>query len=303
MLNLLRSKFSNTWVQRLYRYFESGVDFRMHLLESLSPWCPESAKWWRYPELTVVNCNEYPEALTRLAEVCAPPFSCRKEQSKNLGLICPDFTEKLRALFANYGSDKSTIHDYYRVYSDVLSVLRTNRDLKLLEIGLGTNNSNLVSSMGANGMPGASVRAFRDALPNSLIYGADIDGSILFEEERIRTAWVDQMDSASYEKMLVELDLEQDRFDLIIDDGLHAVTANINSLVFALKYLNDGGFFVAEDIPERTLRAWWPVINIVSTNHGVLLVKCKSAYLLVVEKGISGTHPALYCHKILSPSN
>lgn len=286
MLGQIKNKLSDTWVQRIYRYFDSGVDFRMRVLMALSPWFPESAKWWRYPELTVGNCNAYPEALLRLSELYSSPVSYREYHAVNFGLISPDFTEKLATLFASYGSDKSTTHDYYRVYSDILSVLKTDRALNILEIGLGTNNSNLVSSMGANGMPGASLRAFRDALPASRIFGADIDESILFQEERIKTAWVDQMDAASYDKMRAQF--ATDRFDLIIDDGLHAVTANINTLIFALRHLNEGGYFVAEDIPERTLKAWWPAISILAEHHFFALVKCRSAYLMVVENGRSG---------------
>ena len=286
MLGQIKNKLSDTWVQRIYRYFDSGVDFRMRVLMALSPWFPESAKWWRYPELTVGNCNAYPEALLRLSELYSSPVSYPEYHAGNFGLISPDFTEKLATLFASYGSDKSTTHDYYRVYSDILSVLKTDRALNILEIGLGTNNSNLVSSMGANGMPGASLRAFRDALPTSRIFGADIDESILFQEERIKTAWVDQMDAASYDKMRVRF--ATDRFDLIIDDGLHAVTANINTLIFALRHLNEGGYFVAEDIPERTLKAWWPAISILAERHFFALVKCRSAYLMVIENGRSG---------------
>ena len=71
--------------------------------------------------------------------------------------------------------------------------------MNILEIGLGTNNVDVVSNMGRDGIPGASLRAFRDYLINSKIYGADIDKSILFSEERIETYFVDQTNDTSFE--------------------------------------------------------------------------------------------------------
>lgn len=48
--------------------------------------------------------------------------------------------------------------------------------------------------MHGGGVPGGSLRAYRDYLPNAKIYGAGIDASILFPEDRINTFVVDQLD-------------------------------------------------------------------------------------------------------------
>jgi hypothetical protein len=50
--------------------------------------------------------------------------------------------------------------------------------------------------------------------------------------------------------------------DLLIDDGLHTTEANINSLMFALKSLKAGGFFVIEDVRDETLVVWNYVASI-----------------------------------------
>jgi hypothetical protein len=70
--------------------------------------------------------------------------------------------------------------------------------LKILEIGIGTNNPSLVSTMGIYGTPGASLYSFREYLPNSQIYGADIDTNILFTHDRIKTFYVNQLDYSTY---------------------------------------------------------------------------------------------------------
>ena len=92
-----------------------------------------------------------------------------------------DNAMSLGNILQNNNSDKSTTHDYHILYSFVLDKLGVNSKLNLLEIGMGTNNPTIVSSMGVNGRPGASLYAFREYLPNSNIYGADIDKDILFE--------------------------------------------------------------------------------------------------------------------------
>lgn len=76
-------------------------------------------------------------------------------------------------IFSKNGSDKSTSHNYHILYSYILKKLDEN--INILEIGLGTNNPILVSTMGSNGRPGASLYSFREYLPKSNIYGADVD--------------------------------------------------------------------------------------------------------------------------------
>ena len=38
--------------------------------------------------------------------------------------------------------------------------------------------------MGKNGTPGASLKAFKEYLPNTNLYGADVDKDILFERRK-----------------------------------------------------------------------------------------------------------------------
>ena len=163
-----------------------------------------------------------------------------------------------------------------------MSKLGVDNELSIVEIGLGTNNPKLVSTMGKGGKPGASVRAFRDFLPNAEVFGADIDQDILFNEPRLRTAFVNQLDPGSLEAMKKEFGKE--RFDLIIDDGLHSVEANLNTLKFALRSINKGGWVIIEDIPHRTVNAWILVTNLLSSaNYLCGLVKCMRAYIFFLK--------------------
>ncbi len=93
---------------------------------------------------------------------------------------------ELKVLFDRHGSYKSTAHEYHLVYGPILADTAAVR--AVLEVGLGTNHRDVVSRMGFRGRPGASLRAFRDFLPNARIFGADVDCRVLFAEERIRTS-------------------------------------------------------------------------------------------------------------------
>jgi hypothetical protein len=111
--------------------------------------------------------------------------------------------EALKALFDHHGSDKANSHNYHILYSSILG--DGEKIENIFEIGLGTNNSDVVSNMGSGGKPGASLRAFRDYCPNANIYGADIDSRILFSEERIRTFYLDQTRLDSFQNLLIDL--------------------------------------------------------------------------------------------------
>ena len=121
----------------------------------------------------------------------------------------------------------------------------------VFECGLGTNNPNLQSNMTINGMPGASLRVWRDYFKNAQIYGADIDKDILFQEDRIKTYYVDQLNTPSIETMWGKIRIQN--FDIIIDDGLHTTDANINLFINSFNKLKKNGIYIIEDVHSLEL--------------------------------------------------
>ena len=96
-------------------------------------------------------------------------------------------------------------------------------------------------------------------------------------------ASVDQTDLRSFGDMTEELGC--DRFDLIIDDGLHSVEANINTLLFSSRALKVGGWVVIEDIPARTVGAWELIERVIAGPElQSTLIKCSASYLFTVKK-------------------
>lgn len=191
---------------------------------------------------------------------------------------------QLEILFNTWGSDKSQKHNYHLVYGSILA--RKETITAVLEIGLGTNNCNVVSNMGATGKPGASLRAFRDFLPHAQVYGADVDRQILFEEDRIRTFFVDQTDLRTFDALGQNVGVD---FDLIIDDGLHSPSANIAVLSFALNRLKPGGTVVIEDVGRVALPVWHVVASLLPTAFEPQIVLTQNAYMFIVRR--TGTPP------------
>jgi len=188
--------------------------------------------------------------------------------------------QALKELFDKYGSDKASGHNYHHLYGAIL-----NNPLQVtavFEIGLGTNNEDVVSNMGRAGRPGASLRAFRDHLPNARIYGADVDRRVLFEEERIRTFFIDQTDLRTIEALSTQID---EQFDLIIDDGLHAPNANLAAMMFGIPKLKPGGVFVVEDVHPAHLPIWQAVAALLPADrYQRFLALAAGGYLFVIQR-------------------
>jgi hypothetical protein len=163
----------------------------------------------------------------------------------------------LHELCDRWGSDKGSInlegphpypwppHTYADFYSQLFEHCRMSVKL-VFECGLGTTSAAYANNMGARGRPGASLRVWRDWFPNAQIFGADIDRAVLFEEDRIKTYFVDQTDQIAIASMWGEIG--QTGFDVMIDDGWHAFHAGISLFEGSLSYLRSGGVYIIEDV-------------------------------------------------------
>ena len=168
----------------------------------------------------------------------------------------PNELKLLKSIFDKNKTDKSNGHNYHIIYNYVLNIIGRNTNINLLEIGIGTNNPSVVSTMGIDGIPGASLRSFKEYLPNSNIFGADIDKDILFTEDRINTS--------SFLKLNNNFD--NIKYDIIIDDGLHSLSANLNTLLFGLENININGWIIIEDICKSQINNWNIIDSILNTN-------------------------------------
>ncbi len=232
-----------------------------------------------YPEITLRVLERFPHALDELGQYSNEVIEEASVYGFNLET---DISNLLKKAFDHHGSDKGH-HGYHLIYGEILSKIGWNKPMNILEIGLGTNNPKLISNMSEHGTPGASLRAFKDVIPNATIFGADIDKDILFSEERIKTAWVDQLNPRSFVSMNHQF--YNPTYDLIIDDGLHAISANLNTLLFGLTVLKKGGWIIIEDIPIHA-RVFWNTVNrlLPSSSFNKYMIKCPGPHVFVLQK-------------------
>ena len=163
------------------------------------------------------------------------------------------------------------------MYSKILNNLPPNPTI--LEIGIGTTNKSIPSNMGRDGFPGASLKAFSDYFPNSQIYGADVDTEILKDFKNVKTFYINQNDISTYQNEIID----KKNFDLIIDDGLHMQSANLNTVNFALERLKPGGMLIIEDITSSALNTWFIVEGLLREPYKLSLYECFDNYAVTIE--------------------
>ena len=242
-----------------------ALEFRQHTMKPLlrallrpvlSPTVFQSVRfrwWWLssyFPRLVISRFVKRTPQVRGIGAAQIPSHLAKQLQSVNA--LAPT---KMCRVMTKYGSDKGRLLKYTTVYSALFKD-RGNEPLRVLELGLGSNNPDVPSNMGVFGAPGASLRGWRDLFPHARVYGADIDRRILFQEDRIKTFYCDQLDPSSIRELWSQPDL-QGGADFIIEDGLHTFEANIAFLQESLGHLRPGGIYVTEDIMWNEVEQWY----------------------------------------------
>ena len=175
------------------------------------------------------------------------------DELRDVNVLAP--TEMCRVM-NRHGSDKGVggPHNYTPIYSALFGKLR-DRQIRIFELGLGTNHAGFAANMGRDGVPGASLHAWKELFPKALVYGADIDRSILFKEDRITTFYCDQLDSNAIKQLWAQPEL-QGGMDVIVEDGMHTFEGSVSFLNGSIDQLRPGGIYVIEDIANNTVGRW-----------------------------------------------
>jgi hypothetical protein len=141
----------------------------------------------------------------------------------------------------------------------------------------------------------------RELLPYALVYCADVDRDNLFEEDRIKTFYCDQLDRGAIRDFWSQPVLRAG-VDIIIDNGLHTFEANTSFLDKSLEYLRLDGLYVIEDIRDETIDNWRNQLETVYSkrlpNHEFALVIVPNSFndhdynLLIVHRPKVAAHAA-----------
>lgn len=197
-------------------------------------------------------------------------FLSKNKKIKLNYVVNSSSNSKLTELMNFYGSDKggrNNHHNYSEYYSELFFNERKNIK-NFLEIGLGTNDVNMLSNMGEKGIPLASLKAWRDYFDNAIIYGADIDKKILKNHERIKTYFVDQTDPKTIELLFKNIGISD--FDVILDDGLHDYNANICLFENSIKFLSNSGIYIIEDVYFKDKQKFINYFNNSDYNYSIV---------------------------------
>merc|ERR1711972_164104 len=95
--------------------------------------------------------------------------------------------------------------------------------------------------------PGASLWAWKDVFPTAQVMGLDVDRAALVQGQRVSSQVCNTMNVSQVEEVLEGRDLS---FQLIVDDGLHTLTAQQATLRALWPYLTVGGLYIIEDVAK-----------------------------------------------------
>lgn len=208
--------------------------------------------WWYFssyfPHLFISRIVRYTPQVRHFGAALVPSLA---KQLQTVNVLAPT---EMCFVMTKFGSDKGK-SKYTPLYSALFMKYR-DKPLRIFELGLGSDNPDVLSNMGMFGAPGASLRGWRQLFPHAHVYGADIDRGVLFEEDHIKTFYCDQLDRTSILKLWLHPDL-QNGVDFIIEDGLHTFEANVSFLEGSLDHLCPGGIYICEDIEWECFGKWY----------------------------------------------
>jgi hypothetical protein len=157
---------------------------------------------------------------------------------------------RVKEIFDNWGSDKSTKHNYEIIYAEFKKTINTSS--QILEIGCGSNDPEIRHAMSPDYIPLSSLQALREIYQTKNIEGADIDVKLEINND-FKVHYLDQFKRETLEEISKSFKLG---FDLIIDDGVHDISANYLTLLYFYKILNPQGKYVIEDVPTSLIESW-----------------------------------------------
>ena len=221
---------------------------------------------------TIFNIKNFSTSINNLIDT--------KPEIKKLNSLSKSDNEqnKLGELFTFYGSDKKALQ-YDLLYIDIFQNI--NNFTCLIEIGIGTNNEKVLSNMSEFGSPGASLRAFRDYLKSTNVIGLEFDKEVLFTEDGIDTFHYDQNNEEQVNNLSKKY---ENSVDVLIDDGLHSIVANINSIKLATNILKPQGYLIIEDINPASIKLYLLAFKLVENIFDYELYTNKSCLVACLRK-------------------
>jgi len=138
----------------------------------------------------------------------------------------------LKDLAYKYNVDKINGHENYMDFYEEYLFDDRMRVKNILEIGV---------------LDGNSLRMWREYFPNATIHGIEYNDCKYLENE-IENCKIYVGDQADIEFLKTFVEKADCLFDVIIDDGSHQMSHQIDSMKFLFNHVKNGGFYFVEDV-------------------------------------------------------
>ena len=153
---------------------------------------------------------------------------------------------ELCSILKHFQSDKSSDwHNYSTLYHDMFNHL-TDVPMNIFEVGI---------------YAGSSVRTWKKYFKNGNVYAGDIEKKCFVNEDRIKSFYCDQDTLAYIDSMLNNDELKNIEIDMIIDDGKHEFSSNMNFLLHSIHKLKTNGIFIVEDLTISTYNQFESILQ------------------------------------------
>lgn len=142
----------------------------------------------------------------------------------------------LDTLAIKHNTDKSSLfHNYTKIYDLIFSDYK-NDPINFMEIGV---------------LNGASIKMWSEYFPNAKIIGVDVDLNCKrFETANISVEIGNQTDLTFLDTLLGKYKT----IDIILDDGGHTWKQQKTTFIHLFPHLNNGGYYVIEDLSTSYLK-------------------------------------------------
>ena len=177
-----------------------------------------------------------------------------------LDLDKPTTRTDLCDILEKYGSDKqSDWHNYSALYDHLFKKFRYEK-INLFEIGI---------------YHGASIKSWREYFSKAKIYAADVDEKtfLTVSDLDVEYFYCDQDNSQSIQNMWKNESLNNIKFDVIIDDGKHEFSSNINFFKESIRKLRQGGIFIIEDLTALTYDSFEKILSNLKSEYCLTYIK------------------------------
>ena len=176
----------------------------------------------------------------------------KHDSDKGFGL-CKDFINDIRKTPPN-----GVCHNYTLFYTQLFSKYRYE-ELILFEMGVGVPSC-------MNSWAG-SLLGWKEYFTNTKIFSADFDKDYLYNDDVIKSFYVDQENEQSIKELW--LNLKEYNFDIIVDDGPHTFSSNILFYKESIQKLKTNGIYIIEDINLDFIDNLFDEIKIYNENNNI----------------------------------